>query len=647
MKTLAPNLFQRRFQDLLEIGRARLPSLAPAWTDHNAHDPGITLMELLAWVAEAQLYSLSRMRRDERAAYAALLGLSPHGTQGAEGMIWPDRLDPNSPFSTSARTVVLSEDTVINSTDGGSPSFRPLHTLLWAPGRVTRLVSKDDKRRTTDHTGTNQRGGLPFFPFGERTGRGTVLVMTFECRDEAGLFGKPGRNPKGAYWPIGVLAAPPFGGAAEAETPAPSPDSPLMATLITDGGRKKLKVAFDTTQGFLTTGAVLLDLESVKGSPKKFSIELSSPNGFPRPPRVLRIEPNVIPIRQGQTIVEDQHEANGMPDWNFLIEQPALRFAGGTEPIKVEITEASGAAVWKRCDRMSDHGPDEKVYEFDATTGQLTFGNGVNGRIPPVNSHVRVTYSVSDGGEGRVARNRKWKVKGFQAPFGVNPDPIAGGIEASGFVDERREARQRSREDHALVSSSDIAEAAKALPLLEVARAWVPAPPNRTPRTGIVTLIAMRSRPGGDEPEQAPETAQWLDAVRRSLSPKIPLGSRLKVAAPHYVEFFINAVLEVNQGLKPSAVKEEIEKELKKRLALVDQGTGVPPRAPGVPVTRRDMAAWMRATDGVKRVIELKLRRANGQIVDKEIKAPRNGLPRCLFVRNSIEVKRPQAGRSR
>ena len=62
MSRLAPNLFDRRFGDLMEIGRARLPRLAPAWTDHNAHDPGITLMELLAWVAEAQLYSTRRAR---------------------------------------------------------------------------------------------------------------------------------------------------------------------------------------------------------------------------------------------------------------------------------------------------------------------------------------------------------------------------------------------------------------------------------------------------------------------------------------------------------------------------------------------------------------------------------------------------------
>jgi hypothetical protein len=52
MNRLAPNLFDRRYSDLVQAGRSRLPSLAPEWTDYNAHDPGITLIELLAFVAE-------------------------------------------------------------------------------------------------------------------------------------------------------------------------------------------------------------------------------------------------------------------------------------------------------------------------------------------------------------------------------------------------------------------------------------------------------------------------------------------------------------------------------------------------------------------------------------------------------------------
>jgi hypothetical protein len=647
MRTLAPNLFKRRFQDLVEIGRARLPSLAPEWTDHNAHDPGITLMELLAWVAEAQLYSLSRLRRDERAAYAALLGISQHGTGGATGLIWPDRLDPNSPASTFNRTIVLSDDTVINATDGGSPTFRPAHRLLWVPGRIKKLETRGAQGRTTDHTATNARGGLPFFPFGERGGGRNVLALTFDCRDQAGLFGNDRQSAKGAYWPIGVLVAPPIGGAVETTTPVGSERSTLTATLVTDNDRADLRIASDTTGGFLATGTLLLDLDKVAISPGQFTIELRSRTSSSRPPRVLRVEPNVIPIRQGQTIIRETQIATGMPDLSFLLEVPGLRFSEGEQPLTLEVAEATGLRTWQHRERLSEHGPDDNVYELDATTGQIMFGNGVNGRIPPADSQILFTYSVSDGEEGRVARNRKWKVAGFENTFGVNPDPIGGGEAASTLLADRREARRRVQSDHALVSSSDIAGAAKALPLMEVARAWVPPPPNNAPQTGVVPLVVLRSRAGGEEPEQPPETAQWLNAISRRLSLRMPLGSRLMVTAPRYVEFFIFAVLEANAGLKPSAVKEAVEAELRKRLALVNTATGVTPRLPGVPVTLRDVGAWMRATDGVARVSQLELRRADGQKFEKEVAVPRNGLPRCLFSRNSIEVKRPKPGRSR
>src|SRR6266567_3936054 len=182
MKMLAPDLFQRRFQDLMEIGRARLPSLAPEWTDHNAHDPGITLLELLAWVAEAQLYSLSRQRRDERTAYAALLGLSPAGAQAARGLIWSDHLDPNSPVESFVQSVVIPNDTVVNVVNVETPTFHPAHRLLWVPGRIATLESRLAGGRVVDLTATNNRGTVAFFPFGERAGPRDVLRMTFACR---------------------------------------------------------------------------------------------------------------------------------------------------------------------------------------------------------------------------------------------------------------------------------------------------------------------------------------------------------------------------------------------------------------------------------------------------------------------------------
>lgn len=645
MKRLTPNLFQRRFQDFVEIGRARLPSLAPAWTDHNAHDPGITLMELLAWVAEAELYSLSRLRRDERAAYAALLGVSPHGTRGARGLIWPDRLDPNSPYSTFTKSVVLPVDAVVEAIGGQSPTFRPTHSILWAPGRITSLETRDAKGCKTDQLSTNQRGELPFFPLGERAGSRDVLALGFECRDESGLFGSSRPVAKGAYWSIGLIAAVPPGTVVEPAADEDAARSPLSAELVTEDDRFDLRIAFDSTRGLLDTGVLLLDVDEVAGSPRKFVIELRSRNGSARPPRLLRIEPNVVPILQGRTISRELHVANGAPDWSFALDAPGLRFAGGAEPVVVEVAEAAGMTTWKRCDRLSDQGPADDVYQLDAKAGELTFGNGINGRIPPADAQVFVTYAVSDGAQGRVARNRKWKVAGFAGVFGVNPDPIAGGEAESDWIDQRREARRRTRNDHALVSSNDIEAAAKAIPLLDVVRAWAPKPDDRAPRTGVVTLIAMRRRDGGTEPEQPPETARWLESIRRQLAPRMPLGTRLAVVAPRYVEFSIETVLEAHAGRNPVAVKEAVEKELTTRLALVESA-GATPRQPGVPVTQRDVRAWIRATDGVKRVVQLQLRGAKGERLE-EIAVLPSGLPRWNSARSRIEVKRPELGRPR
>ncbi|MGZ5442164.1 MAG: putative baseplate assembly protein [Thermoanaerobaculia bacterium] len=629
MTQLAPDLFERRFSDLMEIGRAKLPSLAPDWTDHNAHDPGITLMELLAWVAEAQLYSLARRpRRDERTAYAALLGFVAGGAQPARGLIWPDHGDPKSPQSTFAQSVVIPDDAVISVVSEDTPAFRPEQKLLWVPGRIRRLESRLAGGRTVDLTSTNGRGGTPFLPFGESAGNRDVLAMTFQCRGDAGLFPPRREEARGAVWPIGVRATEAADGA-----PAQACHSPLAATLVAGGERIPLPIVSDSTSGLLATGALLLDVSGVAGSPREFTIELRAPNGFPRPPRLLRIEPNVVPIVQGRSVARELHVARSepQPDFNFDLNVPGLRFAAGEEPVTIEIAEVSGLNAWRRCDHLTDLGPDDRVFELDAGRGRVTFGNGVNGRIPPADAQILVSYAVCDGDKGNVARNRRWRVTGFAGAFGVNLDRIAGGAASPGSIDQRREARSRLRE-HALVSSEDLAAAAKALPLLDVARAWVLPPHQKAPRTGAVTLVVLRARVDGKEPASIPENQRWLDAVRRRLVTGIPLGTRLLVAAPHYADFFIRAALVADAGRNPRVVKSDVERELSKRLAPVD-------RRPGVPVTRRDLAAWLRAVGGVKSIAELRLIRPGGKEVE-EIAVLRGGLPRLDLSRSSIEVRR-------
>ena len=56
-----PNLDTRRFEDLVAEMRTLIPHFSPEWTNHNPSDPGVTLVELLAWMTEATLYRLNRI----------------------------------------------------------------------------------------------------------------------------------------------------------------------------------------------------------------------------------------------------------------------------------------------------------------------------------------------------------------------------------------------------------------------------------------------------------------------------------------------------------------------------------------------------------------------------------------------------------
>ncbi len=56
-----PNLDDRSYADLTAEAQALIPSLDPAWTNHNPSDPGITLVELLAWLTEMLLFQVNQV----------------------------------------------------------------------------------------------------------------------------------------------------------------------------------------------------------------------------------------------------------------------------------------------------------------------------------------------------------------------------------------------------------------------------------------------------------------------------------------------------------------------------------------------------------------------------------------------------------
>ena len=68
-----PTLDDRSYAGLLEEARTLIPSLAPQWTNHNPSDPGITLVELFAWLTEMLIYRVNRLPEENTRAYLRLL----------------------------------------------------------------------------------------------------------------------------------------------------------------------------------------------------------------------------------------------------------------------------------------------------------------------------------------------------------------------------------------------------------------------------------------------------------------------------------------------------------------------------------------------------------------------------------------------
>lgn len=82
-----PNLDDRRWADLVDEGRSLIPVFAPIWTDFNAHDPGITLLELFAWIAETEIYRVDQIPDSHIRAYLSLIGIQPLPPKGARAVV--------------------------------------------------------------------------------------------------------------------------------------------------------------------------------------------------------------------------------------------------------------------------------------------------------------------------------------------------------------------------------------------------------------------------------------------------------------------------------------------------------------------------------------------------------------------------------
>ena len=94
-----PKLDDRKWDDLVREAIDLIPKYCPEWTNHNASDPGITLIELFAWLIEILLYRLNRVADKNYLAFLDLMGIELQPPHPARASIRPVK-EPLWYFST-------------------------------------------------------------------------------------------------------------------------------------------------------------------------------------------------------------------------------------------------------------------------------------------------------------------------------------------------------------------------------------------------------------------------------------------------------------------------------------------------------------------------------------------------------------------
>lgn len=83
----APRLDDRAFEDIVAEAIRLIPRYCPEWTNHNPSDPGITLIELAAWMTDIILYRLNRVPERNYIAFLNLLGIKLKPPQAAKALL--------------------------------------------------------------------------------------------------------------------------------------------------------------------------------------------------------------------------------------------------------------------------------------------------------------------------------------------------------------------------------------------------------------------------------------------------------------------------------------------------------------------------------------------------------------------------------
>lgn len=192
----------------------------------------------------------------------------------------------------------------------------------------------------------------------------------------------------------------------------------------------------------------------------------------------------VVPV----TVTEGEIFTETYSSTGLAGQQITLRNTGVvTGSISVSVNEgpSSASVPYTYVSRLIGSTSSQKVFSVDISADNysvLTFGNGVNGKIPLINSTITVTYRRSRGAAGNVAANAIYRlesttVTGKPSLDGlvIVPNTVAatGGVDIESISSLKNNIPASFRSQDRAVSLQDYIDIVKRIPGIVKSTAWV------------------------------------------------------------------------------------------------------------------------------------------------------------------------------
>lgn len=647
------NLDDQNFEEIMEYIVGRLPWLCPDWTDYNAHDPGITILELIAWYKEMQQYHMNMVTTAIQKKLLKLLGVIPQLPRPAQCLV-------ALPEGTDAPPL-----TRLESPQGVCfELLEPAHPV----GQV-QAVYLADAGGVQDMTEVLAQPRLSIWPFAQEaqaelliglSGNETQLRLWFSVDDERKVprnpFAGGAQVPRVLQWRCLGAAQPPQ---VRDETHALSHSGFITFTfpadfVAGDGGRglptcrylalrqldagceEEIRLAgicagrFRAAQQETWAHAAwhtmgpgqnrlpLLDALSREGGVYLFARqeqglrfleseirwEQGAPCVFFAGESLLQDgRPNLLTVgqdalRYGQLLFA----SSGLPDMTIALPIGERQVLPDRLQLVCDTLCADGVirpALWRYVDDLAACGPRDLAFSYDPLREQLIFGDGAHGAVPPRGPQAVLVASLalSYCSAGNVPQNC-----GLTGSDGRTVENTAaeGGRDAQSLQDAAADFLRSLDHTRKCAAEADYERAALATPGLRVAAAkaiagFDPEEPSGHSRIPVVTVVVL---PGSSRPRPLPD-ARFLHTVQAYLNGLRPICTVVKVIAPTYVPVGISIQAQGAGEELAASIREAVQRYLQ---------VGHKGRSIGDPVRRDDLMTLLMEVPNLFHIRRLELR---------------------------------------